>query len=597
LKKNYVKEAVQNLGMNEKEASRLTKYELCRRLGHVPAQLFNKEKICTMKRINERYSRTELEFIALSRGVSLKDIRNMNYYELCKFLNIPFPAILEKKKKPEKTVSHKQSKEKTVSHKQSKENCIRRSLKKLKDYQENVIRHFEKNNSLIVWHKMGSGKTLTAIAVSQCYLDKYPDHKVIVIAPSGLINNFKNEMKNSYGYIHHSDRYEFYSYQKFTTESKKRKVSCKNALVIVDEAHNLRTLPSISKKTNKLVSGINTYHILNCANASHKKLLLTATPFYNSEKDIISLYNMIRNPNEPELKNMDKTTLKKLKCMVSYHSFGKNDENFPKPIHHDVYIPMHPSYEKRYRELIKTIYEKNEDDLPSIFSTLFGEKNLAVFLNAIRRGTNNLYKSLSENAKIDWIINKIKTTPSNERMVIYSGFLSAGMNIIIDKLPKNKTFAFITGKIKPADRYKIIQDYNNGKIQILFISKAGGEGLNLMETRHIILLEPSWNISSEDQITARAIRYKSHENLPPEERNVHIYKLYHVFNDDLKLLNNVKKYLVQVKENPYSKLEIPLSITTNSCDLYLKTFMDKKQLKLDAYNEELIGLSIEKNKC
>ena len=79
--------------------------------------------------------------------------------------------------------------------KKIKSTCISRSNISLKDHQIKVARYMNDNDSLLVVHGLGCGKTLTSITVSQCYLDQYPDHKVVFVGPAGLIDNFKKEMK------------------------------------------------------------------------------------------------------------------------------------------------------------------------------------------------------------------------------------------------------------------------------------------------------------------------------------------------------------------------------------------------------------------
>ena len=49
------------------------------------------------------------------------------------------------------------------------------------------------------------------------------------------------------------------------------------------------------------------------------------------------------------------------------------------------------------------------------------------------------------------------------------------------------------------------------------------EGIDLKEVRVVIVMDPVWDYSGILQIRGRAIRYKSHENLPSEERKVDIY--------------------------------------------------------------------------
>ena len=54
---------------------------------------------------------------------------------------------------------------------------------------------------------------------------------------------------------------------------------------------------------------------------------------------------------------------------------------------------------------------------------------------------------------------------------------------------------------------------------MLLISSTGVEGLDLKGLRFGLMLEPYWHDARRGQFAARMIRYKSHEHLPPEERD------------------------------------------------------------------------------
>jgi hypothetical protein len=63
------------------------------------------------------------------------------------------------------------------------------------------------------------------------------------------------------------------------------------------------------------------------------------------------------------------------------------------------------------------------------------------------------------------------------------------------------------------------------RLCILMASKAGAEGITLLKTRNVYIMEPYWNPSRTDQVIGRAIRLNSHIALPLEDRNVTV-KLY-----------------------------------------------------------------------
>ena len=75
----------------------------------------------------------------------------------------------------------------------------------------------------------------------------------------------------------------------------------------------------------------------------------------------------------------------------------------------------------------------------------------------------------------------------------------------------------------------MIDQYNSGNIDVLLITTAGSESLDLKNTRQIHIMEMHWNMSKIDQIIGRAIRYKSHNSLPIDQRNIVIYKWISVF--------------------------------------------------------------------
>ena len=71
-------------------------------------------------------------------------------------------------------------------------------------------------------------------------------------------------------------------------------------------------------------------------------------------------------------------------------------------------------------------------------------------------------------------------------------------------------------------RDQMVKDYNDNKLRALLLSRAGGEGLDLKGTRLIQLLEPHWNEEGPKQVVGRGIRYRSHVDLPEDQRNVHV---------------------------------------------------------------------------
>lgn len=483
-------------------------------------------------------------------------------------------------------------------------NCVKRCHPKLRDYQMNVIRFMQRNSRLLVYHKMGTGKTLTAVATSQCYLDRNPTHKVVVITPASLSDNFRKGMMQ-YKYIKHQNRYRFYSIEKATNLLKKNQLDCSNSMVILDEVHNYRA--KITFKKGYLSGGVNIFYGYKCFLNADKLLLLTGTPIYNSPDDL-NLYKILLN-YDSRFENKDtkkivehysKFPINSLLCKISFHEYEKNDADFPRRVDMFKYIAMNPEYERQYHRILEEIFLEDKSLLKFVFKN-YKDTNENQFENLTRRATQNIDNNLDLNKKLHQVIkyvNKIKklneNLPNSEKwkIVIYSQFKEHGIYLIRDMIDIPK--ATISGNTKVSDRQEIVNLYNSGKIQCLFITKAGGEGLDLKGTDAIIMMEPTWNEQNNEQVIARAIRYKSHEHRPEDRKKVNVIHLIHTTTNDRteETKDLVKKFL----EQDFKKVpRIPR--ITESCDYIMSIYQQIKQKVLNYHDLELKKLSIEQNEC
>ncbi len=382
--------------------------------------------------------------------------------------------------------------------------CVERSKMTLKTYQLRVINHLKKNRGLVVSHAAGSGKTLTAVVASQCYLDDHPTGKVVIVTPVSLQENMKKEMRG-YGIDPDSTKwapkYEFLTYAKFGTSYNTK--TCRNMMLIVDEAHELRTTTPKGKRAMVAIK---------CAATADKVLLLTATSVYNKPSDTANLVAMVKGINPPTKREfemiMDDPVLFKnfFSCIFSFYD-TPTDENYPTFTEQWVEIEMTPKYYKDYH----AVEEQN--------SHLFSDANPWAFLTGVRQASN----SLEECMKCDWVLQKALT---GQKMVIYSSFVSYGITAIQTLFDEhNIKYVEVSGNVKKLDRPKAVAAYNSNKVQIMFITKAGGQGLDLKGTRSVVIMESEWNAATDEQVMKRAIRYGSHTHLPKDQRHVDVYHL------------------------------------------------------------------------
>lgn len=416
--------------------------------------------------------------------------------------------------------------------------CIDKAEKsnmKLKPYQELAVKHMLQNRGMIAAFDVGTGKTLTAVTVANCILNMATffgkEVKVIVITPTSLQKNFKKEM-TAYGSNPNDKRYSFYTTAKFGIDYKKGLVDCSKTLFIVDEAHVFRTDYRMQFAERNLPPKEDTraeFAII-CASKAWKVLLLTATPIYNKTHDIVNLLAMVRGEITPQKKDPYSEILSFETFSENYSGMilFQNSNTTEYPSRKDILLKiiMTPKYLQKYLELEKKIQHgmKNAEGIV--------QKN--AFMVKLRTASNKLDICL-KCAPAMRIIEK------GEKTIFFSEFKSSGVEIIIEKLnEKGIEYYLISGNTSKKKRERIVDEFNSpGGQNLLIITKAGGEGLDLKGVRNVILFEKGWNISGENQVIGRAVRYMSHSHLPRKERNVIVWHLISVkpggYNFDLGL--------------------------------------------------------------
>jgi hypothetical protein len=111
-------------------------------------------------------------------------------------------------------------------------------------------------------------------------------------------------------------------------------------------------------------------------------------------------------------------------------------------------------------------------------------------------------------------------------------------------------FAFYSGEVKEEERNIMLQIFNETyedtfpqslkdeladkpkRLCVMMASSAGAEGISLMGTRNVYIMEPYWNPARIDQVVGRAIRINSHKNLPEADRNVRVQMYMSVFSPE-----------------------------------------------------------------
>jgi superfamily II DNA or RNA helicase len=423
--------------------------------------------------------------------------------------------------------------------------CILRSKIPLRPYQTKVCQTIRRQRGLIVVHGTGTGKTLTAVTASQCYLKDKPGHGILVLTPKSVIENFKKTMEG-YGLARNNSRYTIMSHESFISKRKLRMANngryakplirdsfLTDKMLIIDEAHNFRNLLATAKDAQGKVHLTNAEYIRQAARLCDKVLCLTATPFVNHPStpteppiDVYSLIKMVQTGD------WDPADQSKWKNLFSFYERDMRDPNYPRVTYEDISITMSSEFFTEYEKIYSATLQKFQERYKNVNVTVnvsLSEKfyiNIRQSVNGIkfRRGAN---MRMVVSPKVNWAVEKIKQIKAaNGRVYIFSTFIDTGIERLIEELNIQRIeHNVISGEMTETQRKNAVNQYNNGTVPVLLITNAGGEGISLMQTTACIIFDHSWNPSREHQILSRGIRFKSHEGLPENKRTVNVYRL------------------------------------------------------------------------
>lgn len=475
-------------------------------------------------------------------------------------------------------------------------------------HQQIVLDYFptSKYKGLLLYHKLGSGKSCTSIIVADKMLQDEQIKKVYVITPGSLRKNWLDEYCKKCGlnsdFLKKNFIFITYNYNIFEGI---KKLDFNNSLIIIDEVHNL--LNGVRNNSKNYTSIYDKIISSNC-----RVLVLTATIVFNNLSEWYFLIKLLKNDikltqyiqrDERKLYNIEEfeeVYLKSpevLKGIISYYPGEQKD--FPTVIYHRP-INIEMSY---IQEIEYEVYKKKEEKLRAIGPPKEElkfvdpdkyEMQFVFYIMAMKyiqtRAISNFYYPLDiqnlkkklhdeeiipdltvkeggwvshkeiENKKLFDIMSPKFTalfvnilSNINSKQVVFTFFKEKCGVVLIHSLLKLcgiKTKLF-TGDITDVQRSKILEEFNSPenrygkKIKLLLLTEAGAEGINLLEVEHVHLLESSTVPNKILQSIGRAVRYKSHINLPKERQFVNVWKYHSVLRTKKELplkLNTFKDY-------------------------------------------------------
>ena len=383
----------------------------------------------------------------------------------------------------------------------------------------------------IIADEMGLGKTIMMIGAFICnYLPK-----TLIIVPPVLLEQWYAQIYKTTGHkalVYHGENKKqigmaelnraiivITTYGAITMNKTKMEPTLLHQIkwsrMVVDEAHNLRNSKTIRAISVKKMPG-------------KIRWFITGTPIQNTQKDLFSLYSLMKLPSRFYANKENSVALSRdyiLKRTKKQVGIVLPDVVTDKSI-----VNWKSAKEMKLSEEIHSALTFSKVSGNNFVNSIFAQSlkhdgSLALLMRARQsctyprlmsqlitrvhpKGENyEFYKeAFNQSSKLDYVVNKIFERKGNNcGKLIFCQFREE-----IDEVSRRlkeggiQSVATFDGRTSKRDRYKIL---NTKKEALILQIQTGCEGLNLQEHySEIYFISPHWNPAVEDQAVARCHR-------------------------------------------------------------------------------------------
>ncbi len=271
------------------------------------------------------------------------------------------------------------------------------------------------------------------------------------------------------------------------------------------------------------------------------RLALTGTPLENNVSEIWSMFDFLmpgflgthkefsEHFHTPIMKRGDTEALthlrKKVECFMLRRIKEEVLAELPPKVVQDSRCHLSAAQNLLYQEVLARV---KQEIWETVASKGFDRSGIHILagLTKLRQVCNHPNLLLKErdhtahpSAKLDMFHELIEEVSENKRKVLVFSQFTAMLDILALELKaKNISYSYLSGKTR--NRQKMVDTFNNDPaIPVFLISlKAGGTGLNLTTADMVIIFDPWWNPSVENQAIDRAHRIG-------QKRSVNVHKL------------------------------------------------------------------------
>lgn len=360
----------------------------------------------------------------------------------------------------------------------------------LRKYQTWGVKFILSQKNTLLGDEMGLGKTVEAIATMVSMTHDGGTH-FLVVCPMSVITNWCREIKKFSALEPYILRGEdastnIYRWLKYggvgvvnyeSLHNVKKISSVYGSLLVVDEAHYIKNR-----------SAMRTQNVIKIMPRFDSHLFMTGTALENKVDEMINLVSLL----SPSIANG-----------VQTYATKKESTNFCKNLA-AIYL------RRKRSDVLKELPEKVESNE---WCTLEGEEKEAYeedIMNSdyshARRLSFNI-KNLQNSSKGKRLVEIVNdAADENRKVLVFSYFLDTLQ--AVKQLVGNRCIGVIDGSVSTDERQHIIDQFNNalgGSVLVCQIS-TGGTGLNIQSASVVIICEPQFKPSTENQAISRSYR-------------------------------------------------------------------------------------------
>jgi SNF2 family DNA or RNA helicase len=342
----------------------------------------------------------------------------------------------------------------------------------------------------ILGDEMGLGKTIEALA-GMCHLQGQGERHFLVVCPASVLVNWAHEIDRhsklrSYR-VHGSDRERsladwtglggvaITTYGSLPALAKPDDVRV--SMLVVDEAHYVKNPAALrTKNLKRWIDG------------ADRTLFLTGTPMENRVEEFRTLVGHLQPQLAARISVLDglagAAAFRKAVAPV-YLRRNQSDvlEELPPCIETEEWVELAGDDLEAYRRAVLT--------------GNFMAMRRAAYVPSTTEGSSKLAR----------LVEIVEESLSNDRKVVVFSFFRSVLASVVSILG-DRVVGSLTGDVAPARRQEMVDDFTSRGGPVVLISQieAGGVGLNMQAASVVILAEPQWKPSIEEQAIARCHR-------------------------------------------------------------------------------------------